>query len=137
MLTQLFRAAREENRQAGYEKYRLLPYAGQLMNLPINQVAAHLQAVSPELATKSLSAVYDPEKDYDKKKFLTSSWETATSRLYPILSDELLRCFDGSDFTASDLITSPTPITVYLRLPEAELLALTPVVRLICPPLID
>jgi type IV secretion system protein VirD4 len=65
------------------------------------------------------------------KKFLTSSWETATSRLYPILSDELLRCFDGSDFTAADLMTSPTPITVYLRLPEAELLALAPVVRLV------
>jgi type IV secretion system protein VirD4 len=62
---------------------------------------------------------------------MTSSWETATSRLYPILSDELLRCFDGSDFTASDLITSPKPITVYLRLPEAELLALAPVVRLV------
>jgi type IV secretion system protein VirD4 len=131
MLTQLFLAGREENRQAGFEKYRLLPYAGQLMNLPINQVAAHLQAVSPELATKFLSAVYDPEKDYDEKKFLTSSWETTTSRLYPILSDELLRCFDGSDFTASDLLTSTNPVTVYLRLPEAELEALSPVVRLI------
>jgi type IV secretion system protein VirD4 len=131
MATQLFLAAREENRQAGYDKYRLLPYAGQLMNLPINQVAAHLHAVSPELATKFLSGAYNPEKDYDEKKFLTSSWETATSRLYPILSDELLRCFDGSDFTAADIITSPQPITVYLRLPEAELLALAPVVRLI------
>ena len=131
MLTQLFLAAREENRKMGYEKYRLLPYAGQLMNLPINQVAAHLQAVSPALATKFLSAVFDPEKDYDEKKFLTSAWETATSRLYPILSDELLRCFDGSDFTASDLITSPKPITVYLRLPEGDLLALAPVVRLV------
>ena len=131
MLTQLFLAARVENQLAGFEKYRLLPYAGQLMNLPINQVAAHLQAVSPELATKFLSAVFDPEKDYDEKKFLTSSWETATSRLYPILSDELLRCFDGSDFTASDLITSSKPITVYLRLPEGDLLALAPVVRLV------
>jgi type IV secretion system protein VirD4 len=131
MVTQLFLAAREENRLAGYEKYRLLPYAGQLMHLPINQVAAHLHALSPELATKFLSGAYNPEKDYDEKKFLTSSWETATSRLYPILSDELLRCFDGSDFTASDIMTSPTPITVYLRLPEAELLALAPVVRLI------
>ena len=28
MVTQLFLAAREENRQAGYERYRLLPYAG-------------------------------------------------------------------------------------------------------------
>jgi type IV secretion system protein VirD4 len=131
MVAQLFLAAREENRLAGYDKYRLLPYAGHLMNLPINQVAAHLYAISPDLATKFLSGVYNPEKDYDEKKFLTSSWETATSRLYPILSDELLRCFNGSDFTASDIITSPKPITVYLRLPEAELLALAPVVRLI------
>jgi type IV secretion system protein VirD4 len=131
MVTQLFLAAREENRQAGYEKYRLLPYAGQLMNLPINQVAAHLHALSPELATTFLSAVYNPEKDYDEKKFLTSSYDSAISRLYPILSDELLRCFDGADFTAADLITSPKPITVYLRLPEAELLALAPMVRLV------
>ena len=69
MVTQLFLAAREENRQAGYEKYRLLPYAGQLMHLPINQVAAHLHARSAELATKFLSATYNPEKDYDEKKF--------------------------------------------------------------------
>ena len=69
MVTQLFLAAQEENRQAGYEKYRLLPYAGQLANLPISQVAAHLQAVAPLLATKFLSGVYNPEKDYDEKKF--------------------------------------------------------------------
>jgi type IV secretion system protein VirD4 len=131
MVTQLFLAAREENRQAGHEKYRLLPYVGQLMNLPINQVAAHLQAVSSELATKFLSAAFNPEKDYDEKKFLTSSWDTATSRLYPILSDELLRCFDGSDVTGSEIITSKAPMTLYLRLPEAELIALAPVVRLI------
>src|SRR5215211_2450491 len=59
MVTQLFMAGREENRQAGFEKYRLLPYAGQLMNLPINQVAAHLQAVAAERATKLRAAVYD------------------------------------------------------------------------------
>ena len=44
-----------------------------------------------------------------RKKFLASSWETATARLYPILSDELLRCFDGSDFTARDLLPLHTP----------------------------
>jgi type IV secretion system protein VirD4 len=131
MLTQLFLTAREENRLAGFEKYRLLPYAGQLMDLPITQVAAHLRAVNPLRATKFLSAAYDPEKDYDEKRFLTSSWETATSRLYPILSEEILRCFNGSDFTAEDLMTSPTPITVYLRLPEGDLKALSPMVRLL------
>jgi type IV secretion system protein VirD4 len=137
MLTQLFLAAREENRQAGYDKYRLLPYAGQLMNLPINQIAAHLHALSPELATKFLSGVYNLEKDYDEKKFLTSSWESVTSRLYPILSDELLRCFDGSDFTGAGIITSKQPYTVYLRLPESQLLALVPVVRLLFQSLIN
>jgi type IV secretion system protein VirD4 len=131
MLTQLFLAGREENRQAGFEKYHLLPYAGQLMALPINQVAAHVRSVDPMLATKFLSALYDPEKDYDEKRFLTSSWETATSRLYPILTEEILRCFNGSDFTAEDLLTSPTPITVYLRLPESDLKALAPMVRLV------
>jgi type IV secretion system protein VirD4 len=101
------------------------------MNLPITQVTAHLQAVSPDLATTFLSGAYNSEKDYDEKKFLASSWETATARLYPILSDELLRCFDGSDFTAEGLLLAPTPVTVYLRLPEADLEALAPVVRLI------
>ena len=79
------------------------------MNLPITQVAAHLQAVSPLLATTFLSDRYNSEKDYDEKKFLASSWETATARLYPILSDELLRCFDGSDFTAEGLMPLPHP----------------------------
>jgi type IV secretion system protein VirD4 len=137
MLTQFFLAAREENRQAGFEKYRLLPYAGQLMNLPINQVAAHVQAVSPELAIKFLQVNFTPEKDYDEKKFLASCWETATNRLYPILSDEILRCFDGSDFTGEEIITSKQPITVYLRLPESQLLALVPVIRLLFQSLIN
>jgi type IV secretory pathway TraG/TraD family ATPase VirD4 len=47
------------------------------------------------------------------------------------MADEILRCFNGSDFTAEGLMTSETPITVYLRLPEADLKALSPVVRLI------
>jgi type IV secretion system protein VirD4 len=137
MLTQLFLAGREENRQAGYDKYRLLPYALQLMNVPINQIAAHVHAVSPDLATKFLSGTYNPEKDYDEKKFLTSAWESADARLYPIRSDELLRCFDGSDFTGEEIITSKQPITVYLRLPESQLLALVPVIRLLFQSLIN
>jgi type IV secretion system protein VirD4 len=136
MLVQLFLAALEENRQAGYEKYHLLPYALQLMDLPINQIAAHLQAVSPTLATKFLSGAYNPEKDYDEKRFLTSAWESADARLYPIRSPEILRAFDGSDFTAEEIITSEKPYTVYLRLPEAELFALAPMIRLIVQTLI-
>jgi type IV secretory pathway TraG/TraD family ATPase VirD4 len=113
-----------------------LPCALQLMDLPINQIAAHLQAVHPTLATIFLSGAYNPEKDYDEKKFLTSAWESADARLYPIRSEELLRSFDGSDFTGAEIITSQKPYTVYLRLPEAELFALAPMIRLIVQSLI-
>jgi hypothetical protein len=66
MLTQLFLAGRLENEIAGYDKYRLLPYAGQLMNLPINEIAAHLHAVSPELATKLGFFAQPPKKVYSR-----------------------------------------------------------------------
>jgi type IV secretion system protein VirD4 len=80
---------------------------------------------------------FTPEKDYDEKKFLASCWESATNRLYPILSDEILRCFDGLDFTGEEMITSKQPVTVYLRLPESQLLALAPVIRLLFQSLIN
>jgi type IV secretion system protein VirD4 len=131
MLTQLFRAAREENRRIGTERYRLLPYVGKLVNLPLKWVAARLQAISPQLAMKFLDTEFAPQKNLEENKYLTSAWDSLTARLYPLLADEILPCFDGSDFTAGELMTSKRPITVYLRWPEAELLALSPLVRLV------
>ena len=50
---------------------------------------------------------------------------------------DVIRCFAGSDFTAKELMTSEKPITVYLRWPEQDLLALSPLVRLLWSSLID
>jgi type IV secretion system protein VirD4 len=137
MLTQIFLAARMENRAAGKEQYRLLPYVRQMVDLGLKGVAARLQAISPELAIRFLDGEFEPHKDYTENKFLTSAWETLTSRLFALLTEDVIRCFAGSDFTAKELMTSEKPITVYLRWPEQDLLALSPLVRLLWSSLID
>src|SRR4030095_13758840 len=43
MVTQLFLAGREENRQAGYEKKRFVPYDGVLLNCPATQAGGPCQ----------------------------------------------------------------------------------------------
>jgi type IV secretion system protein VirD4 len=137
MLTQMFRAARVENKQAGTEKYRLLPYVGQLINTRgLKGTAEHLQRLSPELATKFLASEL-ADANFTDDRFLTSCWGTLDARLWPLLTDDVIRCFDGSDFTAGELMTGKRPSTVYLRLSESELHALSPLVRLLFGSLID
>ena len=142
MLTQIFLAAREENRQASAinplaKQYFLLPYIRELVDLGLKGVASRLDAISPEFAVRFLDEQFDPNKDYTENRFLTSAWETLTSRLFPLLTEDVIRCFNGSDFSAQDLMTSKKPITVYLRWPEQDLLALSPLVRLLWSSLID
>jgi type IV secretory pathway TraG/TraD family ATPase VirD4 len=48
-----------------------------------------------------------------------------------ILTRESVKCFTGSDFTAKDLISSKTPISVYLSCPEEHVQALSPLIRLV------
>jgi type IV secretion system protein VirD4 len=67
----------------------------------------------------------------DENRFLQGSWEGAVAKLYPLLTDNVSRCFNGSDFTVEDILYSKEPITVYLQWPEADLLALAPLVRLV------
>ena len=137
MLTQIFLAARMENKAAGKEQYRLLPYVRQMVDLGLKGAAARLQTISPELAIRFLDGEFEPQKDYTENKFLTSAWETLTSRLFALLTEDVIRCFAGSDFTAKELMTSEKPVTVYLRWPEQDLLALSPLVRLLWSSLID
>ena len=137
MLTQIFLAARIENQAAGKEQYRLLPYVRQMVDLGLKGAAARLQTISPELAIRFLDGEFEPQKDYTENKFLTSAWETLTSRLFALLTEDVIRCFAGSDFTAKELMTSEKPTTVYLRWPEQDLLALSPLVRLLWSSLID
>src|SRR4030095_3235966 len=79
-----------------------------------------------------------PKSRYGKvSKFLSGAWEGLTARLCPLLTDHVVRCFNGSDFTVEDILFSKEPITVYLRWPEADLLALAPLVRLVWDSLIN
>src|SRR5258708_32528585 len=55
----------------------------------------------------------------------------------PFLTETIISCFAGSHFTASELMRGEKPITVYLRWPEQNLLALSPLVRLLWGSLID
>jgi type IV secretion system protein VirD4 len=120
---------------ARHETIPLLPYAGHLMNEPIHDVAKRLNSLDPKLATRFLDGLLEETDFHDK--FLHSAWGTLTARLDALLSDSVAQCFTGSDFTAQDIMRSHTPVTVYLRWKERDLLALSPLVRLIWGSLID
>jgi hypothetical protein len=129
MLTQLFLAAREETRlarrmNAGGKEVRPLPYVGQLVKLGLNQVAERLNWVCPSIANAYLEAEFSPFTDFEESKSRSDAWTTLSSRLY-------VRSFNGSDFSAKDLLFSDKPITVYFCWPEAELASLTPLIRLV------
>ena len=130
LLTLLFLTAKEINRKAGKEIYHLLPFVGYLVNFGLNTVAKKIHEISPWLAMRFLDGEYNPKKDYNNNRFLASCYEMLPSRLYPLLTENVVRSFDGSDFTAEEILTSTEPITVYLRWPETELAALSPVLRL-------
>jgi type IV secretory pathway TraG/TraD family ATPase VirD4 len=120
MLTQLFLAARAE-------KYPPLPYVRQIIRSGLVAAAERLNAVSPELATQFLDVEFDEANFSDK--FLLSVWGTLSARMRPLLTQTVVRCFAGADFTPRELMCNRSPVTVYLRWPERDLLALSPLVR--------
>src|SRR5712691_2298750 len=128
MLTQIFLAARQE----GITPF---PYTRFLTRLGLADSAARLNSVSPELATQFLDTNFH-KANFDDR-FLLSAWGTLTARLRPLLTETVIRSLSGSDFTPGELMTSPKPVTVYLRWPERDLLALSPLVRLIWGSCID
>ena len=130
MLTQLLLAAKLA-RKKGLTDKRPLPYVAWLLSLGgLNDVAREVNAVSPALAQKLLSAPYDPEKDYEQNGYRISSWDSLDARLYPLLTD-VVHCFNGSDIKVKDLLFSKEPITIYLRWHEADLLALSPLIKFV------
>ena len=131
MLTQLLLAAKFAWKRQLTDK-RPLPYVAWLTSLGgLNDVAREVHAISPALAQKFLDAPYHPEKDYEDNKYRISAWESLSARLYPLLTDDIVQCFNGSDFKVKDLITSETPITIYLRWHESELLSLSPLIKFV------
>ena len=128
MLTQLFLAARAEG-------YPPLPYVRQIVRSGLVAAAERLNSISPELATQFLD-VEIPQANFDDR-FLLSAWGTLSARMRPLLTETLVRCFTRADFAPGELMKSPEPITVYLRWPERDLLALSPLVRLLWGSIID
>jgi type IV secretion system protein VirD4 len=122
MLTYLFLAARQE-------RVRPLPYVRRMIDLGIKPAAMRLEALSPHLATGFLDQSL-ADTHFKDDRFLLSAWGTLTARLFPLLTENVLRCFSGSDFSPQALMLDNRPITVYLRWPEADLFSLAPLVRL-------
>lgn len=122
MLCQLFAAAKLEG-------VAPLPYARHSIRAGLSACAARLNAVSPELATQFLDVNYKDANFTDR--FLLSAWGTLTARMRPLLTETVVRCFTHSDFTPEHIIRSGTPVTLYLRWKEQDLLALSPLVRLL------
>src|SRR5918995_1935181 len=125
MVTQIFLAAIKLEE-------RPLPYLASLINLGVNEVAAALNAVSPDLAQTFLGATYKPGKDYEKNEFRVDSWETVSTRLYAFLTAEIVRTFAGSDFTAHDLYFADKPVFIFIRFHESDLLSMAPLIKFVC-----
>ena len=115
MLSRLFLAARILG-------LRPLPFVARLLPLGLNHAAARLGDISHELASSFLEAEYVPFKDYDgESRSRDDAWTTLSAALRPILTPDILRTFQGSDFSAEDILFSKEPVTVYFCWPEEEL----------------
>jgi type IV secretion system protein VirD4 len=131
MLMVVFLAGREANRKRGKKDGPLFPFVGQMADLGLNRAAKVIYDISPDLARRFLDEDYNPDKDYTEKKYLRDAWESVVARLFPLLTERLLRCFNGSDFTAEGIIAGKKPVTVYICVPEEDLEVKTSVIRLV------
>jgi type IV secretion system protein VirD4 len=129
MLTQVLLAAKIKG-------FSPLPFVRYIVRLGLEDAAIALNTISPELATQFLDNRIE-RVNFETDRFLTSSWGTLAARMRPLLTENVIRCFDGSDFTAEEIMTAKRPVTIYLRWPERDLLALSPLVRLLWGSIID
>jgi type IV secretion system protein VirD4 len=122
MLSSLFGAARARGVPP-------LPFVRLMVASGLKEAAATVQSIDQKLVARLLDGPCE-STDFDNR-FLLSAWGTLSARLWPLLTENLVRTFNGHDFHGSQLLLSPKPVTVYLRWPERDLLALSPLVRLI------
>ena len=125
-----WQACLELNRKTG-SRHSFLPFSRALSKLGINPAAAAINAISPALAQELLDGEYEEEFDYRDNKFFANSWQGSRARMYPLQTENVVRCFNGSDFTGKDVIAGDKPATVYLRIPERMLKAKAPLIRLV------
>ncbi len=120
---------------ASREGYAALPYARMMLNAGLAGCVERLQSVAPELATILLNVSI--ENADLTERFLLSAWGTLDARMRPLLTETVIRSVARSDFTPAQLMTSPRPVTLYMRWKEQDLLGLSPLVRLLWGSLID
>src|SRR5437764_4008472 len=125
-----WQACLELNRKTGAH-YRFLPFSRALSKLGINPAAAAINAISPALAQELLDGEYDPSLDYRDNRYFANSWQGSRARMFPLLTEKVVRCFNGSDFTGADIIAGEKPVSVYLLVPQGMLESKAPVLRLI------
>lgn len=128
MLQQMFLASRRE----GIAPF---PYIRFLIRLGLADTASRLHTIDPKLATRFLDTKFLNADLTDK--FLLSSWGTLTARLQPLLNETVIRSLTCSDFSPAELMCSDTPVTVYIKWKEQDLLALSPLTRVLWSSLID
>jgi type IV secretion system protein VirD4 len=128
MLTQMLLAARKE-------QIPPFPYIRALIRSGFVSTAENLHRLDPTLAAQFLDDKFEKANLTDR--FLLSAWGTLTARLRPLLTETAIRSLTRSSFTPDAIIRSDAPVTVYLRWREKDLLALTPLVRLLWGSLID
>jgi type IV secretory pathway TraG/TraD family ATPase VirD4 len=117
------------------ERIAPFPYIRFLDRIGPEGTAARLHSISPELAQQFLHQDF-LKANFDNR-FLLSCWGTMSARLRPLLTETIIRSLSGADFTAGELMTGTRPVTVYLRVPERELGALAPLIRLLFASFID
>ena len=125
-----WQACLELNRQTG-ANHCLLPFTRALSKLGINPAAQAINAIAPHIAQELLDGEYDPEENYKENKYFANSWQSSRARMFPLLTEDVVRCFNGSDFTGKDIISGEAPVSVYLRIREEELEAKASLIRLV------
>lgn len=120
----LFQAARKENIPP-------FPYLRSISRLGLTRVAERLHSIDPALATMFLEEDYNEASRLSDDRTLKSVWSTLTTAINSVTTENIVRCFSRSDFTAETIMRSDRPVTVYLRLPEERLKMLAPFVRLV------
>jgi type IV secretion system protein VirD4 len=125
-----WQACLQLNRQTGANN-RLLPFTRAMAKLGINSAARAVNAISPRIAREMLDGEYEEEGDYRENRYFANSWQSSRARMHPLLTEQVVRCFNGSDFTGRDIIAGERPVSVYLRIPERQLKARAPLIRLV------
>lgn len=113
--------------RAGFPQFL---FVSQIVRLGLNRAAKQINDIAPDLAIQLLDGEYTPDKNYTDNKYLANSWELLKSRMYPLLTEAVVKTLTGSSFKIVDLLTGKRPVTIYLKWPERFLDSLKPLMKL-------